>query len=150
MPALAKALSDGNEDVRVNAAWALGNAARNGADIAVAMPALVGALSDGDTWVKANAAWALEKVIEKYTSIEPLNEMETKLQESYDSVKKRYLSPKDAELVGIGLMFSRLMNAIAKARNELTPQRDILLDDIPKPPKKGEIYRIIRGTVRNG
>ena len=42
-----------------------------------------------------------------------------------------------------GTSAGKLMMLIAEKKNSLTPQRDILLDDIPKPPKKGGMYRTI-------
>jgi DNA anti-recombination protein RmuC len=150
IPALSNALTDANKDVRRDAARALGNAAYNGADISVAIPALANALSDENEYVRTNAAWALGKVIQKSTSIEPLDEIETKLRESYDALRDKCRNQKQDELVEIGFTFSKLMNEIAKKKNSLAPMRDILLDDVPKPPKKGEIYQQVRGTVRNG
>jgi hypothetical protein len=133
----------------MRAAAVLVNAVLNDKCRDAALSALANVLSDGNRIVRSYADEALNHVIQKSTSIELLNEMEMKLKESYSTKRKEYRYGKERELVQIELVFSKLMAEIAKRKNELAPKRDILLDDIPKPPKKGEIYQQIRGTVRN-
>jgi hypothetical protein len=143
IPALAKALSDEVSDVRSYAAWALGNSALQGVDITVAIPVLVKTLSDVAGDVQWNAAEALEKAIKKCASVEALNVMEAKLRESYGALRRECRYGKKAELAGIGSVFSKLTNQIAKKRDSLAAKRDILLDEKPKPPKGG-VYQQIR------
>jgi HEAT repeat protein len=151
MSALAAALSDKNASVQSCAASALGYAAQYGAGMTVAILALAKALSDKISGVRWNAASALGKAIEKCATIEALDEMETRLRGEHGALKEKYRYGKEAELARLGSAFSKLISEAARRRDALVPERDILLDDLPKPPKKGrgEIYCQMR-RVTNG
>jgi hypothetical protein len=149
IPALAKALSDTATDVQCYAALALGNAAFKEADVTAAIPALAKALSDWHAGVREIAANALTNSIEKSTSVEALERMETRLREEHAIFRDKHHPRTKDELAGIGLAFSKLINETAKRRDLLATQRDIMLEGVPKAPKKGGVYQEMR-RVRNG
>jgi hypothetical protein len=131
------------------AALALGHAVVNDVYVTVALPALAKALSDKDEQLRENVVDSLTDVIGRCTSAEQVNLMETKLREEYDALRKKQRYLRGWEVSGIAFVLSKYIIERAKRRDELAPQHDILLDDIPKPPKKGGVYQEIR-RVRNG
>jgi hypothetical protein len=149
MPALANALSDAGEGVPLRAITALYHAAEHGADISIATSALAKALSDKNMAVRRNAAGTLEKAIENCASAGSLDGIEARVSESYAALRNGCRYGKETEPTGTGLAFSELTNQIAKRRDALAAKRDVLLEDIPKPPKKGGVYQEMR-KVRNG
>jgi hypothetical protein len=77
--------------------------------------------------------------------ISELREFENRLQEIHDSL--RNLGDKNT-LKKIGINLTRLRTAVVNRRNKLATQttNDIILDDKPKPPKKGMYQQIKRTT----
>jgi len=141
VPALIEALKDEDSNMRLWAAITLSSIGQP------AIPALIEALEDTNFFVRSNAARALGGILNKCETIEAVNEFETHLQDGMNSVRKQW---KKGVTTEFGLQISKLQIAAARKRDELAPKRDILLDEVPKPPKKGEIYQQMRGTVRNG
>jgi HEAT repeat protein len=135
VPALIETLEAGY--LKDDAAEQLGKIAkaksRNDA-VAKAVPALTRALCDEDRTVRALAAHALENILENSETIVKVNEFEVRLQEGFDHAKKHL---KKDEVVGIEMQISKLRIAAAQKKNKLAHKRDILLDDIPKPPRRG-------------
>jgi HEAT repeat protein len=152
IPALAETLSDGDAGVRLMAVGALKSAAMHGADISAAIAALAAGLFDDNCVVVSRATDALrhESAIGNCDSVEALERMEANLRKGYDASRKRYKYGKEAELASIGSVVSGFMGKTAKRRDALAAKRDILLDDLPKPPKRGGVYQGIRGVVGNG
>jgi vesicle coat complex subunit len=148
IPALEKALSDKEPYVREKAANALSRAATDGTDITIAVPALAKMLSDSDAEARAGAISALGNVVEKCPSLERLGWIEAKLRES--RALKREERQRKEEFARVGVRLSKLTNQIAKKKNSLAADRDIMLADIPKPPKGGTgIYQLTRRAVGN-
>jgi HEAT repeat protein len=143
VPALIEALNDENCDVRVRAVHALGEI-----KVVSAVPVLIEALKDEDASVRYGAAHALGDILKTCKTIDRVCEFEARLKEGLELVKKH--SNRD-EIAGIGLEVSQLRIEAAKKKNELAPKRDIILDGIPRPPKKGgTIYHSMRRAVRDG
>jgi len=140
--ALIEAVKDGDEDVRWGAAWAL-----RGIKAVRAVPTLIEALKDGNEEVRRSAAEALVRVLDNCRTIESLEAFEKGIEEGFPKLQGRY---DKYENYDARLKVAALKGEAAKRRNALTPDKGIVLDDIPKPPEKGKMYRMMRGTVRNG
>jgi hypothetical protein len=110
-----------------------------------AVPALIETLKNEN--MRRNAAGALGAIIQNCKTIETVNEFETRLQDGMNKLRKHWRKGVTTEF---GLQISKLMIAAAQKKNKLAPKRDIILEGVPKPPKKGKIYQQMRGTVRNG
>ncbi len=136
---LIDALKDEDEIVRWRAAWAL----RQIGDKGAAEP-LVVALKDEDKLVGEEAARSLGKIFEKCKTTEDLETFERQLDEGLARLQKRFW--KDDDLVETGFYIARLKKQVAAKKNELASQRDLILEDIPKPPpkKKGRMYQQLR------
>ncbi len=133
------ALKDDDWKVREGAPWALGKIGD-----ARAVEPLIGALKDDDWKVRQGAAWALRKMIlENCQTIESLESYEKGLDEGLARLQKRY---REDDLVKVGFQIAKLKKQIAARKNELASQRDLILEDIPKPPskKKGRMYQSMR------
>jgi len=155
VPALIDAFLDSNAKVRSGAADALGKIM----DVP-SIPALVRVLMDDDIRVQIKAANALRNICKESTTIGTLDEIEKRLLEGYAAINKKYWNHE--RLANAGYEISKLMNEAAQKKNSLASKRDIHLGDIPKPPKKGGMYRTLnpkhrtisgsamRRTVRNG
>ncbi len=171
VPALIEALKDENECLREDAAWALGkigksavpaliealkdkdrvvrkNAARALGEIgdASAVPALIGALTDVD--VRMRAAWALGKIAEGCETIEELEKVEKDVGEGSAALRKER---NKGIRIDAQIRIARVVSEIAQKKDELAPERDLLLEGRPRPPKKGgrEMCQAVR-RVRNG
>jgi hypothetical protein len=150
MPALANLLSDADGDVRWNATEALENATANGKSRDAALAVLEHALSDGNLHARRNAAKALTGSVGKCASVESLNTLETNIRECHVALEIKCRYGRDGKMQLFGALCSGLFNAIAKRRNELASQRDILLDGVPRPPKQGQVYREMRRVLAHG
>ncbi len=139
VPALIEALKDKEKTGRWRAAEALGDI---GDDRAV--EPLIAGLKDEEPWVRWWAANALGKIFENCKTIEALEAYEKQLDEGLARLQKKYYRPQD--LVEVGFEIARLKKYIAADKNELASHRDLILEDIPKPPpkKKGRIYQSMR------
>ncbi len=173
VPALSKALNDEDKYVRYNAARALGQIGdasavpplierlkdedvnvRLYAPIALrkigdasAVPALIETLKDKDGGVRMNANRALEQIVENCKTVEDFEGFEEGIAKG--SVALRREKDRDVR-IDAQIEIAKLTRAIAERKDELAPKKDLLLDDKPKPPKKGRgIYHTAR-RVRNG
>jgi hypothetical protein len=115
---------------------------------AQAVPALIESLKDKNRAVRSIASAALGEILKSCATIEALNEFETHLQEGFDKLAN--MRWKRDKIIYVEMELSKLRLAAAQKKNKLAPKRDIILDEIPKPPKKGEVYQQIRRTVWNG
>ncbi len=136
---IVRRLGSSDQGNKWRAAQDLMRAASQGADITAAMPALAKAFFDADEQARERIASALWTAIQECASIGWLDAMETNLRRGYDVLKTECPRREREKSAGIG--FSKVMKHIARCKNELAPQRDILLDDVPKPPKRGTLYR---------
>ncbi len=141
VPALVNALKD--QRLRLIAIVTLGEI-----DDSSAVAPLVIAVKDNDPHVRSNALWALEAIRRRCTTIEFLEIYERELDGGLARLQKKY---KDDDLIEVGFQMAKLKKRIAAKKNELASQRDLLLEDIPKPPpkKKGRMYQSMR-RIRNG
>jgi len=145
IPALLKALKNGDNNIRCYAAWAGLSQIKD----ASAVPALVKVFGDKVADARLAAAEALGKfgnIVKKYETMAEINEFETYLQEGLNQAK---LHLKKNEIAELEIVVSKLRIAATKKKDELAQDKGILLTDIPKPPKKGTIYQSLR-RVRNG
>jgi hypothetical protein len=110
-----------------------------------AVPALVGRLNHANPTTRLLAAGALAEILGACDA-GALAEFEKRFEEgarsSADSSTRANAGTAMPELV-------RFKNGIAKKRNELAAQRDVLLSDIPKPPKKGSVFQTTRRALAN-
>jgi hypothetical protein len=86
------------------------------------------------------------RMLSRCRTIGELNQFEQKVTSAYNQLLNERKKPK--ECMDAGMAVAKLRKLITKRRNELTKDKGILLDDIPKPPKKG-MYQQAR-RVRNG
>jgi len=150
MAALVNALEDQDECVSANAANALAGAAEAEADITVAVPALINALLNTNEETRMKASVALRYATRSLADDAKVREFEEKLQEGYLSLGKGRKNGKNERMLSEArLQISKLKIAAAKKKNELAQDKGILLTEIPKPPKRGTIYRAME-RVRNG
>jgi hypothetical protein len=147
IPALVKALFDEEGDVQWNAREALEKATANPKSRDAALSALAKAVSDENPCASKNAANALMGSIEKHAPMESLSKLEAHFRECHRALKIKCRYGRDGKMQLAGVLYPMLFNRIAKKRDELAPKRDILLDDIPKAPKKGEVFRELRRAL---
>jgi HEAT repeat protein len=91
---------------------------------------------------------ALELMVGKFTTQEKLQDFEEKIQDGSGNLRKIICQKDHATLFGIQMQLAKLKMQISQRRNKLSQDNGILLDDIPKPPKKGRLFHRLR-TVRN-
>ncbi len=169
VPALSKALTDGDKDVREkamialkkigkpavlvlcevlkgrdldkqkDAAWALGEIREPSA-----VPALCEALKDENRDLRWISAKALELIVVGCETIEDFEKVEKEIDEGSAALRKE----KDRDVrITAQIEIASLTREIAKRKDELAPERDLLLDNKPKPPKKGRgTYNILSRT----
>jgi hypothetical protein len=77
--------------------------------------------------------------------MEKVLDFEAGLQESYQRMKKNH---RKIALRDVQVHFANLRVACAKRKKELTKDKDILLNDKPKPPNKG-MYQAARPETGN-
>ena len=143
VPALCKALKDRDADVRFCAGMALGNIGD-----ASAVPALIGALKDEDWYVRDRAARVLGKIVAECETMEALENVEKQTEKYSDALRKKHVDKR--MLANDFIAVAKTLRIIAEKKDELASKKDLLLDDKPKPPKKGRgIYQASR-RVRNG
>ena len=107
-----------------------------------AVPTLVGALKVEDVLVRMTVAGALERMIEKCKTTEELQEIDAGIAKGFVALRKE----KDRDVrINTQIELARLTRKITEKKDELAPKRDLLLDDKPKPPKKGRgTYQALR------
>jgi len=113
-----------------------------------AVSALIKALKDKDGEVLLYVNLALENIAEKCETLEELEKVERDIDNGLARLKKKHVDRR--ELIDVHIKIAKLTRKIAKKKDEITTKRDLLLDDKPKPPKKGRgVYRTAR-MIRNG
>jgi hypothetical protein len=150
VPALKEKLLKGDEKERADAAFAI-FVISDGCEDGLFdkhMGALVKSLDDPNREVRRLGALTLIQLLKNCETVDAVSEFETHLQEGFDSLAKKHI--KKDEIAVVVTKFSKLRIAAARKKNSLASKRDIILEDIPRPPKKGEVYQQIRRTVRNG
>jgi len=138
VPSIAARLLDKNENVRVTAVENLFEFSNISA-----VPWLLKATSDRNIVVMHNAFVLLEGICKSCKTHEEIADYEKLIK---DFLRERREKPDLAKPSPRVIM---LMSVLAKRRDELASQRDIILGEIPKPPKRGTIYRQME-RVRNG
>jgi tetratricopeptide (TPR) repeat protein len=127
---------------------ALGYALANGKSGDAPLDVLAKALMDpGAAW---SAVRAFEEAIEKYATVGQLDALEARLRQEHRAMRAKSRCGRDGELAEIRVQFSRVMNRIANKRDMLAARRDIMLEDMPKAPKQGQVYREMRRVLRHG
>ncbi len=137
VPDLIETLGDEDWNVRENAVFALGSIGD-----ASAVPALIEALKHKESFVRSPLVWALEEIVEKCETTEDFDKVEKGIDKGSVALRKE----KDRDVrISAQIELAKLTRKIAERKNELAPKKDLLLDDKPKPPKKGNgVYRALR------
>ncbi len=143
VPALIEALEDEDSLVRYSVARSLSYF-----DDSSVVSKLVEALKDKNSDVRKEALASLRSILIRCETIESLEAYEKGLDEGLARLQKKY---RDDDLVEVGFKIARWKKDIAAKKNDLASHRDLILEDIPKPPpkKKGRIYQEL-GRIRNG
>ena len=113
-----------------------------------AVPALIEALKEEDVYGRAVATKVLVNIVEKCKTTEDLEKVEKGIEQGSAVLRKGRVDK--GILIDVQITIAKLTREIAKKKDELAPKRDLLLDDKPKPPKKGRgVYHTAR-MIRNG
>ena len=111
-----------------------------------AVPALIEELKDGAEIVQWEAARALERIVKRCKTIEDFEEFEKGIKEGSAVLRKGRIDKR--KLINLQTYLAKLTRRIADMKDELAPKRDLLLDDKPKPPKKGRgPYQVSRRAM---
>jgi HEAT repeat protein len=138
VPVLIDELSaEEDEMVMINASKALGRIAD-----ARAFPALLGVLYFDSGDVDRFVYRAIKKILKKCNSKDEIQLFEGELVEALSKLDKEYILRSQKQKTEFRIVHLRI-KAISK-KNELTKDKGILLDDKPKPPKKGRMYQQLR------
>ena len=116
-------------------------------EIFQAVPALVELLKEKDYHAPRVALAWLHGILDECKTAESRRIFEKRLEEGYDRLMKMPLERE--EILEIRMKYAKLRMELAHKMNELSEDKGIVLDDIPKPPKKGTIYQRLR-VMRNG
>jgi len=131
--ALIEMMNDKCNPQRGSAAYALGQIAD-----ASTVPALTEGMLDEDFGMRAVCAKSLGSILTRLQSFDAVKLFEKHIEESFEYLGKSRL--KKDELAEIKIRLSMLRIETARKKNSLVSKRDILLDDIPKPPRKRGVY----------
>ncbi len=142
MPLL-KAIFDEVDDVATNANWALSSAFNNEKNRVAASSLLVTALSHEDAGMCRASAVVLGLAIGKCGTPQELDAVGRMLTEKCAGMKDQ-----EGGAAGTDSVFPKLHGEIAKRRNALASGRDVMLDDIPRPPKPGSAYQRVRAPSK--
>ncbi len=130
VPALIEVLKDETKTVE----WMAAAALRKIGD-ASAVPVLIGALKDENMHVRFWAAMTLDKVVRECKTIEEAENVEKGIEGSLAALRKERVDK--GVLIDAQIKVAKLTREIAEKKDELASKRDLLLDDKPRPPKKG-------------
>jgi HEAT repeat protein len=100
-----------------------------------AVPALIDSLKN--EFLAKQTFYILNVIVSKCESRDKLVELKDIFEDAYESMMKN----DKRDLIQIGYKIALLKKKIAQKHNELSKDKEILLDDKPKPPKKGTLYR---------
>jgi len=101
-----------------------------------------------DSSLNSHAIFALEKTVAKCSNIGQLSGFDIELDRLLKSLTDEKAGSSESAKVRICL--AELRCVIAKRKNELASNRDLLLDDVPKPPKKGGMFRTLNSKPETG
>ncbi len=140
---LAEELNLGGSSPSKNAEETLKRAVANENNRDAALFALASALYDDNPDVRKEALKVLKRTVETCGTAEQLDRTVHWLREAHSAAgKKRELGPAS--------VIYQVANMAAAQREALAEKRDILLDDVPKPPGRGRMYSRMRRAMRNG
>ncbi len=107
-----------------------------------AVPALTQGLKNHDKHVRVNSAKALVWCVGNCETIKELERLEKAIIESSKTFRKgRDATVRDIEAKAT---IATALKKISQMKNGLTPERDLLLPDTVKAPKKGDVYNNMR------
>ncbi len=100
-------------------------------------------LGSDNLTIRNQAYDALEKILDRCRTTEELERYEKGLDEGLTRLQRRF---RDDDLVGIGFGIAGLKKQVAATKNDLASNKDLILEDIPKPPPKdkGRMYQQLR------
>jgi HEAT repeat protein len=142
VPALSKLLNGKEPQLARKAADLLGAIGH-----ASAVPALVKALGSRDTELRGKAEGSLGAILVNSDTVEALGEFEKGIKGAVRALRARYGI---SETRDVRMRLSRMEMECVRKRNLLAPDRGMLLDERPKPPQRGEVFREIRRALRHG
>jgi HEAT repeat protein len=135
IPLLLKLLNDDNRSARNNALKALVSIG----DLRI-IPHLVSELFSNDRFSREFASNGLSLIEQGCRTVKEINEYQDLLKLEYKRLKAKTSDNRDfAKAIILGLI-----KQSAKHKNELSKDKGILLDDIPKPPKRKKLYQQLR------
>ena len=112
----------------------------------IAIPRLIETLRNENVYARVYAAELLEKIAKQCKTIEDLEEAEMLLEKGSVVLRKGRID-RDI-LIYAQVCLAKLTREIAKKKDQLAPKKDLLLDDKPKPPKRGRgVYQTVRRTI---
>ncbi len=132
------------DEICAHVPWALGHAAAMGKSGDAPLETLSNALVDGRPGVRSGAVAGFMFAISGCGSAGSLDMLEARIQERRAALKERCGTqggPAGTD------SFCIVMNEIARKRDKLTARRDILLDNMPKAPKRGTVYQAARRSA---
>jgi HEAT repeat protein len=138
IPVLVENLYYGN----LNLQWTCIEALEKIADVS-SISSLVDVLSHEHNTTREKAIEALRGILKNCKSFEAIREFEDKLQVGFDKLIKE---SKCKGLIKVKLKVAKLRMAAINKRNELSKDRGVLLDTIPKLPKRG-MYQQARRSL---
>jgi HEAT repeat protein len=139
---LIDALNNEEPNVRLLAAWALGKLN----DERAVLPLIFTLEDETDLNVQNFVEGSFEDMLEACKSFDDIQKLENKLNESLKILKK---GNKDkGKIMKAKFEIAKLKMKIAEKKNELAGKKDILLPDKPKPPKKGQLFKVMQRKIR--
>jgi HEAT repeat protein len=108
-----------------------------------AVPALIDSLKN--EFLTKQSFYILNVIVSKCKSRDEL----IKLEDIFGDACESMVEKNKSNLINIGYKIALLKKKIAQRKNSISRDQGILLDDKPKPPKKGRMYHSAR-RVRNG
>jgi hypothetical protein len=111
-----------------------------------AMPALIDLLNSENEKMRWDVLFAFEHILKNCKSREDVQEFEDKLDDGLFRLRGKHR--KIGKIKKVGFFFAKLRKKAQGMKNRLSQDKGILLDDKPKPPKKGRMYRIMSRALR--
>jgi HEAT repeat protein len=133
-------LHDNHEKVRINASLVLSSGFE---DMATAR-ALVNSIKTRDPWAREEIAKLISYQLGRQQTEEDILRFEKIIDEGFVGLQEERL--KIDKFLEIEIFFASLKIKITKKKNQLSQDKGILLDDKPKPPKRGMYQRLRRAT----
>ena len=144
IPTLIDTLKDKDQRVRIEAASALSKIGVSDKQLEMIIRMLESEGSDE----RDGAARAISEFLIQCKTVQELENFEKRLDRYSTTLREGQIDK--SIMINAQIKVAKLMGLIARKKDKLASKRDLLLDDKPKPPKKGRgTYQVSR-RVRNG